>query len=53
METSKGFLLAALRLRSYPTYEEWKHNNIPNTSYIFYSSYPTYEEWKQIIINDL
>mgnify|MGYP006989491755 CR=1 FL=1 len=33
---------------SYPTYEEWKQNNIFATSHLYRStsSYPTYEEWK-------
>ncbi len=35
-------------LRSYPTYEEWKHCFIPVNSPNLSNpcSYPTYEEWK-------
>ena len=34
---------------SYPTYEEWKHENGNPVSGSSLSSYPTYEEWKQNI----
>ena len=33
-------------MRSYPTYEEWKHNFGLFRLSSLISSYPTYEEWK-------
>ena len=33
-------------MSSYPTYEEWKHNNLSISAAFPSSSYPTYEEWK-------
>ena len=33
-------------IRSYPTYEEWKHDVVQGIDTRRYSSYPTYEEWK-------
>ena len=36
--------------RSYPTYEEWKHNGVEGICFSFNSSYPTYEEWKHFNI---
>ena len=33
-------------MRSYPTYEEWKHEEEVILKVWKYGSYPTYEEWK-------
>jgi len=33
---------------SYPTYEEWKHEDDYRLDGTGESSYPTYEEWKQL-----
>jgi len=40
-----------LTLRSYRTYEEWKHGAIVNVRHIIKSSYRTYEEWKPVRIH--
>ena len=39
------FTASNISLRSYPTYEEWKHSN-SNSNNNIDRSYPTYEEWK-------
>ena len=43
--------LAPCLLRSYPTYEEWKHNRELIKEELNNSSYPTYEEWKLVIFH--
>ena len=42
--------LYGFALRSYRTYEEWKHVFHTSTPHLFYSSYRTYEEWKPLHI---
>jgi len=46
METEKQVFYLHISLRSYPTYEEWKHGNKIKLPKLGLGSYPTYEEWK-------
>jgi len=47
METKVQLLVEVDTLsRSYPTYEEWKHDLFVECRRIDFGSYPTYEEWK-------
>jgi len=48
METYGGFIMKKDYTRSYPTYEEWKHECLCIVVVLeIYRSYPTYEEWKR------
>ena len=46
METLASIAVYIFHFSSYPTYEEWKLQDLVASFYAHTSSYPTYEEWK-------